>query len=57
MVQDNTPERTYKCVCDQCGEKFNSAKLIEVEGYPEYPGASTWKELVSPCCLSDYSEN
>ena len=47
---------TYKCRCDDCGKVFNSSKLIETDGYPEYPGASTWKETVSPCCHAEYEE-
>jgi hypothetical protein len=47
---------TYLCKCDECEKEFDSSEIIEIEGTPEYPGASTWKENVSPCCHADYEE-
>jgi len=51
-----TTTATYRCRCNECGKEFDSSALVEIDTQPEYPGASTWKETVSPCCFADYEE-
>jgi len=51
-----TTNNEYRCRCDECGEEFDSSEITEINGRPEYSGASTWKESVSPCCFSDFEE-
>lgn len=39
--------------CHNCKKTF---RQVHWSPYREYPGASTQKEPVSPCCSADYTE-
>ena len=53
MPPATAAQEVYQCVCEACGKRFPSTKLVSIYG-AEYPGAaSSWLGYESPCCGAD----